>query len=163
MAILPVAIEPLEVLSDNNDQDTKFAPVPAGSYTLVVRRSSVEQTRKYDSVANIGHRLSVGFTIEGGAYDGRWIWVNYNVTNSNPAAQAAGLRQVANLSKACGHNQTVSDSSVLHDKRFTAQVAIEAGTNGYEDKNTIVSYKQVSSNGPVVTTPWANRDQAIPF
>ena len=163
MAILPVAVEPLEVLSDVNGQDTKFSPVPAGSYTLVVRRSSVEQTRKYDSVANVGHRLSVGFTIEGGSYDGRWIWVNYNVTNASPAAQAAGLRQVSSLAKACGHNQAVTDSIVLHDKRFTAKVAIEAGTNGYEDKNTILDYSQVKTNQPVVTAPWSQRDQTIPF
>ena len=96
-----------------------YPELPNGIYRLEVEASDVGPTKN-------GNGLVLRVTnnvIEPVEFNGRKLFNNYNLENSNPTAQEIGQRDFASLCRAIGLD-AVEDSEELHFKSYIAKVAL---------------------------------------
>lgn len=122
---------------DSSEVDVNEGPsyelIPEGEYTL----KGVDAEEK--ETASGGEMIVGKFEIVGGKYDGRWIWMNFNIKNRSETAQRIGRQQLVAWATACGKPEA-DDTDKLLDKRFNAIVGVQKGTGGYKDSNTIKQF-----------------------
>lgn len=118
----------------NVDAPVDYDPVPDGEYIL----KALDAEEK-DTSAGTGSYIKVKFEIAKGEYAGRWIWQNFNINNPSEKAQRIGRQQLVAWATACG-KPDADDTDKLLDKMFKAAVGIEAGKDGYKDRNRIKAF-----------------------
>lgn len=111
-----------------------FEPLPAGDYCL----KAIESEEK-DTKSSGGKYIKVVFEVVKGDFAGRKIYFNFNTVNANAKAQQIGHQQLVAWATACG-KPTADDTDKLMDRPFMCTVAIEKGTGGYKDDNTIKAF-----------------------
>lgn len=80
-------------LTNVADQST----LPDGTYVVAVSDAQVKPTRNAG-----GEYIAVTYTVVGGTYEGRKLFGQFNIKNSNPQAVQIGLSQLKTLMKAAG-------------------------------------------------------------
>lgn len=118
--------------STEGHEHVSFAPIPNGTYELMVVGSDVKRTNNNDGSYAKFDMVVVG---EGDGQN-RHIFQNITLENPSEKAMAMGQRQLADLCRACGKG-SIRDTADLHDIPFFAKVGIEKGKNNYPDKNKI--------------------------
>jgi len=128
-----------EYNSDGGSKD--YSPLPKGEYTIKCVEADLKETKSG------GQMIAAKFEVVKGDYVGRFIWSNYNIHNNSEKAQQIGREQLSAWAKASGKPNASSVDELL-EKPFKCSLDIEAGTNGYADKNRIVGYVMSEAKAP---------------
>ena len=115
----------------------KFTPIPVDDYLAVITDSEMKDTKKGD-----GKYLLLTYEVMDGEFKGRKIFETLNLVNSNQTAVEIAQRALSAVCRATGVLHP-KDSSELHGKPLVISVGIRAGSNGFEDRNTIRGYSRV--------------------
>jgi hypothetical protein len=133
--------------------------LPEDDYLLAVEKTELVPNR-----SNTGMRLDVTFTVVSGLFEGRKLFVSYNVQNQNEQARQIALREFKALIDATGvdPNAAFEDTDVLLYKPFLGHVTLKQDTvkdgfgqrvvklnpetgQPYPPRNAISSYKSADS------------------
>ena len=137
-------------------------PLPEDDYILMAESAELNANR-----ANTGYRLDIAFKVEGGSYDGRKLFMTYNVQNQNEMARQIALREFKALIDATGVDPATAfeDTDTLLYKPFIGHVTLKQDTikNGfgqrevkinpdtgqpYPPRNSISAYKPLDGAVP---------------
>lgn len=136
--------------------ESEFEPLPDRTEAMAqVIESEVGPTKAGD-----GTLVTLTFEIMSGPHEGRRIWERINIRNPNPAAERIGQQALAQLCKAAGVG-VISETEPLHHRPVMIRIGIDAGKNGYGDKNKITKYWPVNG-GPPAAAPAAARPASQP-
>lgn len=134
-----------------NLEDIETVPelLPPGIYPVCVTRTRIKQSKNNPSTK----LCEIEETITDGPARGRKLWSSYVVAHERGEVMAMGLRDVATAARAYG--VTGSDVSRFVEREAMASVVIEAGKNGYSDRNKVMKRASMSSASaaPKTSTP----------
>lgn len=117
-------------------------PVPAGKYDCSVHSATVEKTSKG------GTMLKYRLDIIGPAHQGRVVFGNITLTNSNPQAVEIGKQQLGDMIRACGIPR-LTDTDQLVGARVTARIGIEDKNPEYAPKNVVKGIMAPAGSSPM--------------
>lgn len=117
------------------DTRDEYAPIPAGTYNVIISDSEVKQTKMGD-----GSYLKLTLEVQQGEYQGRKVFHNITLQNPNPTAVSIGQKHLAQICHAVGVLQ-VNDSAELHNRPLLAVVKIRKGDGQYSDSNEVQRYE----------------------
>ena len=127
--------------------NTKYPPIPEGDYQAVITDSDVRKTKAGD-----GKYVLLTFEIiSSSQYEGRRIWMIYNVKNKNPETERRANSALASISRAT-NVLNYDDTEELHMKPMIVSVVIEPASGGFDEKNQIRAYKSASVELPTTET-----------
>jgi len=118
----------------SSDKESSFEPIPAGVYNVTVTEATLGETAKGDQ------RLKVTFAVIDGEYTGRKIFEGYMMSGNEKAVQI-GRGQVKSLLKVAGKDFNITGADALVGIELAAVVKVQAGKDGYSDKNAVSSFK----------------------
>lgn len=126
-----------------------YGPLPAGEYECMVMSTDTRPTK-----AGTGNYLELTISIISGEHSGRRHWERLNLDNPNKQTVDIARKQLAQLCLAVGLAEqrgdeieiNITDSSVLHDRPFVAELGIDKKD---PSKNVIWNYRSIS--GPPVS------------
>jgi hypothetical protein len=121
-------------------QDSDFAPIPEGEYTMEVKAAEIKPTKAGD-----GEYINIQTVVLGPSFAGRVVFTIVNIKNKNETAEAIGLRQLKELRTACGI-AVLRDTDELLGRCFIGKVKIQKSSE-YGDKNTVTSFKSINGGG----------------
>ena len=133
-------------MADNVQASTGVPePVPPGDYTLELTGQELKPTSKQTGIL-----LSCAFTILDTEYEGRKVFANFNVKNTNQVAQQIGLADLKQFCNACGISfaDAKNDTTMLLGIPFMAKVGMTKPKDGYEPRNEIKKYYPAESAAP---------------
>lgn len=110
---------------------TGYDVLPAGKYRAQIVESEMRVTRN-----GMGQFLWLMLEIVEGQYQGRKLFDQLNLVNSNPQTVEIAQRTLSAICHATGKLQ-VNDSTDLHLVPLMIQVAVKPPKDGYSEKNTI--------------------------
>lgn len=110
---------------------TGYDVLPAGKYRAQIVESEMRVTRN-----GMGQFLWLMLDIIEGQYQGRKLFDQLNLVNSNPQTVEIAQRTLSAICHATGKLQ-VNDSVDLHLAPMTIQVGVKPPKDGYSEKNTI--------------------------
>ena len=110
---------------------TGYDVLPAGKYRAQIVESEMRVTRN-----GMGQFLWLMLDIIEGPYQGRKLFDQLNLVNSNPQTVEIAQRTLSAICHATGKLQ-VNDSVDLHLVPMTIQVGVKPPKDGYSEKNTI--------------------------
>ncbi|OYQ31259.1 hypothetical protein CHU93_04685 [Sandarakinorhabdus cyanobacteriorum] len=110
---------------------TGYDVLPAGKYRAQIVESEMRVTRN-----GMGQFLWLMLDIIEGQYQGRKLFDQLNLVNSNPQTVEIAQRTLSAICHATGKLQ-VNDSVDLHLVPMTIQVGVKPPKDGYSEKNTI--------------------------
>ena len=110
---------------------TGYDVLPAGKYRAHIVESEMRVTRN-----GMGQFLWLMLEIVEGQYQGRKLFDQLNLVNSNPQTVEIAQRTLSAICHATGKLQ-VNDSTDLHLVPLMIQVAVKPPKDGYSEKNTI--------------------------
>ena len=110
---------------------TGYDVLPAGKYRAQIVESEMRVTRN-----GMGQFLWLMLDIIEGQYQGRKLFDQLNLVNSNPQTVEIAQRTLSAICHATGKLQ-VNDSIDLHLVPMTIQVGVKPPKDGYSEKNTI--------------------------
>ena len=113
------------------DPTTGYDVIPAGKYRAQIVESEMRVTRN-----GMGQFLWLMLDIIEGPYQGRKLFDQLNLVNSNPQTVEIAQRTLSAICHATGKLQ-VNDSVDLHLVPMTIQVGVKPPKDGYSEKNTI--------------------------
>ena len=113
------------------DPTTGYDVIPAGKYRAQIVESEMRVTRN-----GMGQFLWLMLDIIEGQYQGRKLFDQLNLVNSNPQTVEIAQRTLSAICHATGKLQ-VNDSVDLHLVPMTIQVGVKPPKDGYSEKNTI--------------------------
>ena len=117
-----------------------YSPLPVGDYVFQVSGCEEKSTRD-----GSGKYLKVTFDVLGPAYQGRKVFMNYNMYNRNSDAEQIGRAQLKALTLAAGL-QIFRDTDELIGRRVKAHCNIQADKSGrYGDSNRLSRYEPADS------------------
>lgn len=111
-----------------------YDPLEPGDYTLKATEAVEKDTKSGD-----GSYLAVTFEVTKGKYEGRKVWMNFNIHNPSEKAQRIGRQQLVAWATAAG-KPDAKDTDQLLERSFGATLGIEKGTGGYADRNNIKAF-----------------------
>ena len=133
----------------------------AGSYSLIPEgeyRGDIVDAQVKQSKTNAANSyLELQIKIEGHGS----VWDRLNIWNSNPKAAQIAKEQLTRLGMAIGVRR-IGDTDELIAKPVRVHVGIEAGSNGYSDKNKVLGYMPVAGSAPRAAAPAAAQAPAAP-
>ena len=134
----------MTVGSNQQGSGTKktYEPIPANSYTLKMTRCEEKATKKGD-----GAYLNVTFEVVEGDHSNRLVFEKFMIDHPSAKVVEIGRDRLNKFLRSVGvkngladlNNDTNQVAGSLH-KLVIGKVAIEAGTNGYADRNKITSF-----------------------
>ncbi len=110
---------------------TGYDVLPAGKYRAQIVESEMRVTRN-----GMGQFLWLMLDIIEGPYQGRKLFDQLNLVNSNPQTVEIAQRTLSAICHATGKLQ-VNDSVDLHLVPMSIQVGVKPPKDGYSEKNTI--------------------------
>ena len=114
-----------------SEPTTGYDVLPAGKYRAHIVESEMRVTRN-----GMGQFLWLMLEIVEGQYQGRKLFDQLNLVNSNPQTVEIAQRTLSAICHATGKLQ-VNDSTDLHLVPLMIQVAVKPPKDGYSEKNTI--------------------------
>jgi len=142
------------------EDNSKFAPIPAGRYRLVVLESDINLTRKAKEAndPSVGQYVKVKLQVADGSHQNRVLWQNFNVVNSNPKATEIGKAQFANLVSSCGL-ESIQDTSQLCGKVISGEVKVSKDT-GYGEGNEVKRFYPAGPASAPASSPEPTGDDS---
>ena len=132
--------------------------IPKGDYNATITASVMKQTKNKK-----GKYLSLEFTLFGGQYDKRKVWVNLNLVNANPVAVEIAQSELTSICLALNHKAKLTESSVLHNRPLIITLKISPAANGYSESNSIAGYSQSNTTSTTSDAPNSTgEDEDIP-
>ena len=132
--------------SDTEYSSPEFTPIPKGDYPAIITTSEIAATK-----TGSGHYVKLTWQIIQGHFEGRIIFTQHNVINSNPDAERIGRGELQGFASAMGIGM-FDDTDDLHSKPIIAHVTLEEDKSGkYQPKNTIrraSPYKGAAATAP---------------
>lgn len=119
--------------------------IPPGTYEAKIIKSDVVPTKNGE-----GKMLVLDFEISVGGRR-RIHWERLNLVNNNADAVRIATRSLMQIAEAVGVPLPVVDSEDLHHKPMMVTVGIDAGKNGFQDKNKLTKF-----------APWQAGTKAAP-
>ena len=133
-----------------------FSPVPAGRYTAMIVNSSLKPTNKtkeiipqgmtYDAYLKTNPKASGFLALEidllDGAGAGRKVFHNLNLINDSERTVEIAMGQLKQLLGALGMPTWSGESNLLHNKRFSVNLAVEVGDDYVKDCKTVAGKPQ---------------------
>lgn len=121
--------------------------IAPGTYEAKIIKSDIVPTKD-----GSGKMLVLDFEI---TVDGRrrMHWERLNLVNKNADAVRIATRQLLQIAEAVGVAVPVVDSEDLHHKPMMVTVGIDAGKNGYQDKNKLTKFAAWQAGGKSSSTP----------
>lgn len=141
------------------DPTTGYDVIPAGKYRAQIVESEMRVTRN-----GMGQFLWLMLDIIEGPYQGRKLFDQLNLVNSNPQTVEIAQRTLSAICHATGKLQ-VNDSVDLHLVPMTIQVGVKPPKDGYSEKNTIrylVPEKTAPAAPAYQAAPTASQTPAAP-
>ena len=141
------------------DPTTGYDVIPAGKYRAQIVESEMRVTRN-----GMGQFLWLMLDIIEGPYQGRKLFDQLNLVNSNPQTVEIAQRTLSAICHATGKLQ-VNDSVDLHLVPMTIQVGVKPPKDGYSEKNTIrylVPEKTAPAAPAYQAAPTASQPPAAP-
>ncbi len=138
---------------------TGYDVLPAGKYRAQIVESEMRVTRN-----GMGQFLWLMLDIIEGQYQGRKLFDQLNLVNSNPQTVEIAQRTLSAICHATGKLQ-VNDSVDLHLVPMTIQVGVKPPKDGYSEKNTIrylVPEKTAPAAPAYQAAPTASQTPAAP-
>lgn len=117
------------------------APIPDGTYPVVINKSEVSPTRSG------GLMIKITMKITGDVQCGRMIFDMFNIENANPQAVQIGLGQLRGMMKAFGHpnpNMLKTTDELLGLKGSVVTKTVDDG-GSYGPQTRVRSYKALSA------------------
>ena len=108
-----------------------FEVLPAGAYRAQIVESEMRVTRD-----GMGQFLWLMLDILEGQYQGRKLFDQLNLVNSNAKTVEIAKRTLSSICHATGRME-INDSEALHLIPMTIAVTVEPPKNGYGEKNRI--------------------------
>ena len=124
---------PMDYAPGNESGDKEYALMPEGEYQIEI----VDSQEKVSAAGN--SYLSLKLSVTDGAFKNRLIWDNLNVNHPKNDVRDIARKILGDICTACGV-RGVNDTAELHYKPMQAIVAIDLGTNGFNDKNVVKKY-----------------------
>lgn len=133
MKIMSFSFDPSDYVSEKK----KFDPMPKGKYCVRI----VEFTA-YDKVSAAGHSYQgydAKFQVCKGEHTGRFVWSSIIHTHPNSQATEIGRGVLSQIHRSLGLEGPCTGESLsdVVGKCLLAGLKIEAGKNGYPDKNAV--------------------------
>jgi len=125
--------------TNRGDAATGFEPIPAGWWPTCIDRAEIQKTKSGNGMV-----LLLELTIVGDHHCGRKIWPRINIQNPNTQAMDIGMRELAALGQACGH-EMLSDTSELTGKTIESRLVVRPARDGYPAENSVRSYRPVGA------------------
>jgi len=131
--------------------DGDFQPLPAGDYVASIAESDIKPTKD-----GTGMFVKLTWIVQNGVHgqDGRRFWQQENLQNSSPKAEEIGKRRFAEICRAVGRSNGVSETEELHGIPCIVRVAVKAEA-GYTPKNEVKTVK------PYDGSPVQQRQQPV--
>lgn len=129
-------------------ESQSFGNLPAGRYVVSVNEAELKETK-----AGSGQYLALKFKVMDGEHEGRVLFSNYNVKNSNAKAQEIGLQQLKNLVEASGRADLLQAKSVTDFEGATAIAVVKHKYDDYagEDRAFISYFEPMNKTGSNTT------------
>lgn len=118
MAILGNAIT--SALEKAEASTGEFEALPEGQYVLRCEDAEVK-----DTANGGGQYIKCTFVVLAPKYQGRKLFINYNIRNSNAQAEKIGLSELKAFMLAGGHGARLTDSDELIVRPISAKVGIQ--------------------------------------
>ena len=132
------------------ESTNSFEPIPAGWYSATITEAELRDTR-----SGSGQYLRIRYDITGPEYQGRVVFSNLNLRNSNPKAEEIAMRQFGELMRSAGFNK-VQDSDELIGAHIQIKVKIRPASGEYEASNEVAGFKPVEGSAmPAPAAPAA--------
>lgn len=139
MAFLDQAIE-LDTLPENTKS---YDLLPPGWYDATVAGAELRDTKSG------GQMIAVKYSILGPTHQGRLVWGNINIRNSNPKAEEIGRQQLGDIMRATGLAR-VTDTDQLIGLTMGIKLAIRESEQ-YGNSNEVKGWK--STQGSAAPAP----------
>jgi len=136
----------MDSLNLNVEEESKgmsdYSVLPDGEYQVIITEAEMKANK-----SGQGAHIGVSMQVIEGECEGRLLWANYNVQNSNPTAEKIGRAELASLCKAIGIINP-QDTSELCDKPFIVNLGLDKKD---PTKNKIKSYivLEIATSAPV--------------
>jgi hypothetical protein len=134
MALLPSVFVPEET------EDMEFKPLKAGWYPAELVKSELKSTKDKK-----GKYLSFQFKVtedaNGESSEGRFVFTNLNIVNSNETAVKIAHSDLKAICEAVGHEGELEDTVDLHNIPLMIKVSYKPETPDWPAKNEIKGYK----------------------
>lgn len=125
----------------NSVQADSFDALPAGWYEGFIDNSELKPTRSG------GAMLVLRWNLTTAGFNGRKIFQNMNIYNSNPTAQEIAFKQLSSIGKACGL-EVIQTSTQLHNIPCRLKLKVRTDPTGqYEDSNEVTMVKGINEGG----------------
>lgn len=123
-------------------KEVSFEPMPKGKYHVVVIDSELKDTKDLT-----GRYIKVVLEVQGGEFDGRKLFHNFNIQNANPMATQIGLGQLKKMMRVSGKTSFQLKSPVeLCGLHVTASVGIKKDDQG--ESNIVKDFFPVQVSEP---------------
>lgn len=103
-----------------NDNSFDRQPLPEGEYLVTLIDADYKQTK-----SGSGYYVATQFEVADGEHQGRYVWANYNIINTNAQAQEIGEQQFAKLCLATLGKPSCPDTDDLVGKTCVIGVGFE--------------------------------------
>lgn len=134
MAFLDQAIELNELPENTKSYDL----LPPGWYDAVIQGADLRDTKTG------GQMIAVKYSILGPTHQGRLVWGNINIRNSNPKAEEIGRQQLGDIMRALGLAR-VTDTDQLIGGNIGIKLAIRESEQ-YGNSNEVKGFKSISGS-----------------
>lgn len=144
-------------LSDSKyERENTYELLPAGWYEAKIDRAEIKET------STGGERISVGYKIQGGKYNDRFVWGSFNTRNNSEQAEKIGRQQLRTCLNAIGIKpEDFDDTDQLVGQDLMIKVKVKPAQGNYDASNDAADFKSLdgsaagASDGGEKKTPWA--------
>lgn len=109
--------------------------IPPGWYVARITEATIKPTK-----ARTGEYIAVRYDVLGPTHQGRVVYGNLNISNPNATAEKIGREQLSDLLLAIGL-ASLADTDQLIGGTCQIKIAVQEGTDGYQDRNEVKGWK----------------------
>ena len=133
--------------STNIAPETKYEPIPAGTYLAHIVDSDLVASKTGN-----GQNLKLVFEVLDGQFKSRKVHENLCVQHTNTDTQRIAQSKLSAICHATGLLR-VQDSSELHYKPVRLNVTIQPAQNGFDAQNRVKGYEAANPAGVYQAQP----------
>jgi len=116
-----------------------FDPLPPGDYLVAISASEMKDAKPKPK-KKPGKYLHLTMQVLEGEFKGRIIFDFLNLVNDNKTVEENSQMTLSTICRVTGVMQP-KKSEELHGKPFRVTLDIRKGTDGYDDRNSVIEYK----------------------
>lgn len=125
-----------------------FDPIPSGKYDAIVARAEWKYTKGGEDakMPKGTPMLNIGYTVDGGEYDGRWVWRSYIIppADYDEKASARMKGMLVRFLMATGYSEddvTSGDFDIDLDELIDKEVNVQVKINKDGDQNDVTAVR----------------------